>query len=36
MAQLATVTEVAQTLGVKPGWVYEHKCELGYVSTLAL
>ena len=32
MAQLATVKEVAETLGVKPGWVYEHKVELGYVD----
>jgi predicted DNA-binding transcriptional regulator AlpA len=32
MAQLATVKEVAATLGVKPQWVYEHKCELGYVD----
>ena len=32
MAQLATVKEIAETLGVKPQWVYEHKCELGYVD----
>ena len=32
MAHLATVKEVAETLGVKSGWVYEHKCELGYID----
>jgi len=30
--QLLTVKEVAESLVVKPQWVYAHKCELGYVD----